>query len=71
MEKRNLTHLELFRVIAIYWVMFNHTGTDGFFLFSISEGSFLYPRVSFYVHWLQIRGAAVFYGFRGAAAGEK
>ncbi|MCD7845475.1 MAG: acyltransferase [Oscillospiraceae bacterium] len=43
MEKRSLTHLELFRVIAIYWVMFNHTGTNGFFLFSISEDSLLYP----------------------------
>ncbi len=42
MEKRNLVHLELFRAWAIFWVMFNHTGTKGFFLFSVREGSPFY-----------------------------
>ncbi len=42
-NKRNLVHLELMRIIAIYLMLFNHTGTDGFFLFSVSEGSRLYP----------------------------
>ena len=42
MEKRNLVHLEAFRILAIYWVMFNHTGQNGFFLFSIAQKSPLY-----------------------------
>ncbi len=42
MGKRNLVHLELFRIWAIFWVMFNHTGTKGFFLFSEREQSPFY-----------------------------
>lgn len=42
MEKQKLVHLEAFRILAIYFVMFNHTGTNGFFLFSVAKGSRLY-----------------------------
>ncbi len=41
--KRTLVHLELLRIIAILLVIFHHTNTRGFFLFSVSEGSPLYP----------------------------
>ncbi len=42
-KKRNLLHLELLRVIAIFLVLFNHTGTNGFSFYSVAEGSVLYP----------------------------
>ncbi len=42
LQKRNLVHLELLRVIAIFCVLFNHTDEDGFWLFCLSEGSPLY-----------------------------
>ncbi len=42
MEKRKLVHLEVFRILAIYLVMFNHTGQNGFFFFSIAQDSPLF-----------------------------
>ncbi len=42
-QKRNLVHLECMRIIAIYFVMFNHTGVNGFFLFPLATGSKLFP----------------------------
>lgn len=42
-NKRNLLHIELIRIIAAYFVIFNHTGKRGFFLFSVYErGSLQY-----------------------------
>ena len=35
-------HLDILKVLAIFFVMFNHTGTEGFFLFSKSQGSLWY-----------------------------
>ncbi|MCR5576991.1 MAG: acyltransferase [Oscillospiraceae bacterium] len=29
------THIELLRIAACYWVIFNHTGTDGYFRFTL------------------------------------
>jgi len=37
-----LVHLEAFRILAIYCVMFNHTGENGFFLFSVAQESPFY-----------------------------
>lgn len=34
-DKRKYIYLEVMRVIAIFFVIFNHTGDDGFFLFSV------------------------------------
>lgn len=34
-NKRNLLHIELIRIIAAYFVIFNHTGKRGFFLFVV------------------------------------
>ena len=43
MEKRNLLHIEVIRIIAAYFVIFNHTTSNGFFLFAQYErGSLLY-----------------------------
>ncbi len=42
-NKRILVHLELLRIIAILLVIFHHTNTRGYFLFSVSEGLPLYP----------------------------
>lgn len=42
-NKRNLLHIELIRIIAAYFVIFNHTNKKGFFLFSVYErGSLQY-----------------------------
>lgn len=42
-NKRNLLHIELIRIIAACFVIFNHTGKRGFFLFSVYErGSLQY-----------------------------
>lgn len=40
--KRDLLHIEFLRIIAIYLVLFNHTGTDGFFHFSVATESHFY-----------------------------
>lgn len=42
-NKRNMLHIEFLRAIAIYLVMFNHTKTRGFFLFSVEQDSLAYP----------------------------
>ena len=42
-NKRNLLHIELIRIIAPYFVIFNHTNKKGFLLFSVYErGSLQY-----------------------------
>lgn len=41
-SKRNLTHIEALRILAIFLVMFNHTGTNGYFLFSVRQQSPFY-----------------------------
>ena len=42
-EKRKDISLELMRVIALFFVIFNHTGTDGFILFTKYKiGSFYF-----------------------------
>ena len=40
------THIDLLRIIAIYMVVFNHTGTKGFMLYTVSKESVFY---SFYM----------------------
>lgn len=40
--KKTKYHIELLRIIAILFVIFNHTGTNGFFLFSIRTESPFY-----------------------------
>lgn len=39
---KRLLHLDLLRLLAIYFVIFNHTGNRGYFLFANSTGSGLY-----------------------------
>ncbi len=41
-EKRKLIYIELLRIIAIYFVLFNHTWVCGYWLFSITENPVLY-----------------------------
>lgn len=38
-----LIYLELLRILSIILVIFNHTGSHGFFLYALSEFSALYP----------------------------
>lgn len=40
---KKLIYLELLRIISIILVIFNHTGSHGFFLYALSEFSALYP----------------------------
>ena len=47
MAKKKTVYLELIRILAIFLVIFNHTGTNGFFLFSVRQGSALYPLYMF------------------------
>lgn len=42
MNRRNLLHIEMLRIIAIYLVMFNHTGERGYTFFSLAQDSPLY-----------------------------
>lgn len=43
MEKKKHLYIEVIRIIAIYWVIFNHTEEKGYFLFSTYEkGSFAF-----------------------------
>ena len=37
-NKRNLLHIELLRIIAAYFVIFNHTSKKGFFCFLFMRG---------------------------------
>ena len=41
-KARRLQHLDFLRIIAIFMVLFNHTGTNGFVLFTIARESYLY-----------------------------
>ena len=41
--KRRKVYLEFLKIVAIYMVRFNHTGTRGFDLFTLAQGSVLYP----------------------------
>ncbi|MDE7206696.1 MAG: acyltransferase family protein, partial [Lachnospiraceae bacterium] len=43
MTKRNLLHIEFIRIIAAFFVIFNHTGDKGFFIYSTYDlGGFHY-----------------------------
>ena len=42
-KKKKKVYLELIRALAMLLVIFNHTGNRGFFLFSVSTDSILYP----------------------------
>lgn len=43
MEQRDKVHIEILRILAAYFVIFNHTNAMGFFLFSVYErGSLQY-----------------------------
>ena len=42
-KERNLIHIEFIRIFAAFFVIFNHTGNDGFFLFAFyDKGSLTY-----------------------------
>ncbi len=41
-NKRNLLHIEIMRILAIYLVMFNHTGDKGYLLFTNAQSSPFY-----------------------------
>ncbi|MDO4620166.1 MAG: acyltransferase family protein, partial [Lachnospiraceae bacterium] len=36
-SKQHYIYIDFLRIFAIFWVMFNHTNTRGFFLFSITD----------------------------------
>ena len=40
-EKNKIIYLEILRIIAAFFVIFNHTGNDGFFLFSLKSSNHL------------------------------
>ena len=42
-SKRRTVYLDFIRIIAIYMVLFTHTGTNGFVLFLVKQTSYFYP----------------------------
>ena len=40
-EKNKIIYLEILRILAAFFVIFNHTGNDGFFLFSLKSSNHL------------------------------
>ena len=47
---KRLLHLDLLRIIAIFFVIFNHTGDRGYMLFTDNVGTALYfPYMAFSV----------------------
>lgn len=47
-SKGKMLHIEFLRIIAIYLVLFNHTGVKGFFHFSVAADSHFYWMYLFY-----------------------
>lgn len=43
MAKKKVVYLEFIRALAIFLILFYHTGTRGCFLFTVMQGSALYP----------------------------
>lgn len=70
-KERNLIHIECIRILAAYFVIFNHTGNDGFFLFAgYDRGKSPLLAVYVYISTLQNISPVIFYD-SGSAAFEK
>lgn len=48
------SYIDLLKIMAIYMVLFNHTKDKGFILFTIAQGSKLYPFYLFNAIWIKI-----------------
>lgn len=51
---RRKIYIDFLRIIAIYMVLFNHTGTRGFLLFTVEQESVLYPFYLFNAIFIKI-----------------
>lgn len=51
---KRLLHIDVLKIIAIYMVLFNHTGSYGFVLFTIEQYSFWYPFYLFNAIFIKI-----------------
>lgn len=63
-------HMELLRIIAIFCVLFNHTGTKGFVLFTSARDSALYWFYMFFGIAIKV-GVPLFFMISGALLLEK
>ena len=63
--RSRLVHLELIRIIAIILVVFNHTGTMGFLLYSVTDNPVTYPLYLF-LSILSKIGVPLFFMVSGA-----
>ena len=52
--KGRKVYLEFLKIIAIYMVLFNHTGSRGFTLFTLAQGSVMYPFYLFNAIFIKI-----------------
>lgn len=43
LNNKRLLHIDLIKIVSIYMVLFNHTGENGFTLFTVARNSALYP----------------------------
>lgn len=48
------TYIDFLRLIAIYMVLFNHTGMRGFILYTVAKNSVLYPLYFFNTIFIKI-----------------
>lgn len=59
------THIDFLRIIAIFMVLFNHTGTNGFVLYTIARESLFYPLYLFNAIFIKI-AVPLFFMITGA-----
>lgn len=70
-QERNLLHIELIRIIAAFWVIFNHTGDRGFFLFSTYDIDTVYYWISLFLSIASKTAVPLFFMITGALLLEK
>lgn len=58
-------HFDFLRIIAIFMVLFNHTGTNGFVLFTIARESKLYIFYLFFAIFIKM-AVPLFFMISGA-----
>ena len=53
-EASRKVYIDFLKIIAIYMVIFNHTGIDGFALYTVSQGSYFFPLYLFNAIFIKI-----------------
>lgn len=64
-QRPHKSHIDFLRIAAIYMVLFNHTGTNGYVLYTITQESVLYPFYLFNAIFIKI-AVPLFFMITGA-----